>query len=68
MTGFITPEGDSAALADALATLAANPALRIDMGQAARRRIDEELGWPRLAKRYLNHFEQMSYAQHQRQK
>ncbi len=68
VTGFITPEGDATALADALATLVANPALRMDMGQAARRRIDEELGWPQLAKRYLHHFEQMKHAQHPRQK
>jgi glycosyltransferase involved in cell wall biosynthesis len=59
VTGFITPEGDAAALADALATLAANPELRAAMGQAARRRIDEELGWPQLAKRYVGHFEGM---------
>jgi hypothetical protein len=30
------------------------------MGVAARRRIEEELGWPQLARRYVAHFEQMS--------
>jgi glycosyltransferase involved in cell wall biosynthesis len=59
VTGFITSEGDVAALASALATLAADPALRTEMGAAARRRVDEELGWPQLARRYLDHFARM---------
>jgi glycosyltransferase involved in cell wall biosynthesis len=59
VTGFMTPEGDVTALADALATLAANPALRAGLGAAARQRIDQELGWPQLARRYLDHFERM---------
>lgn len=58
-TGFIVPEQDPAALADALATLAEQPALRRAMGQAGRARIDRELGWPPLARRYVEHFENM---------
>jgi glycosyltransferase involved in cell wall biosynthesis len=59
-TGFIAPEQDPAALADAIATLAEQPALRRAMGQAGRARIDSELGWPPLARRYVRHFEEMT--------
>ncbi len=59
-TGFIVPEQDPAALADAMATLAEQPALRQAMGQAGRARIDAELGWPPLARRYVAHFERMT--------
>lgn len=58
-TGFLTPEGDPAALAGALAKLAADPDLRQTMGQAARQRIEAELGWPPLARRYLEHFRRL---------
>ncbi|MEZ4725803.1 MAG: glycosyltransferase [Caldilineaceae bacterium] len=58
-TGFLTPEGDPAALAAALAKLAADPNLRQAMGQAARQRIEAELGWPPLARRYLEHFRRL---------
>ncbi|MFN8441340.1 MAG: glycosyltransferase [Caldilineaceae bacterium] len=59
-TGLIVPEQDASALAKALATLVDNKELRQRMGQAARRRIETELGWPPLAKRYLAHFEQIA--------
>jgi len=59
-TGYLTPEGDPTALAQALATLAAAPDLRQTMGQAARRRIEAELGWPPLARRYLTHFQHLA--------
>ena len=58
-TGFLTAEGDPAALATALAKLAIEPALRQQMGQAARRRIESELGWPPLVQRYLAHFQRL---------
>jgi len=58
-TGFLAPEGDPAALAGALAKLAADPDLRQTMGQAARQRIEAELGWPPLARRYLDHFRRL---------
>ncbi|HHY58239.1 MAG TPA: glycosyltransferase family 4 protein [Chloroflexi bacterium] len=60
VTGVIVPEQDPATLAAALALLAANPALRQRMGAAARKRIEDELGWPHLARRYITHFEQMA--------
>jgi len=58
--GFLVPEGDAAALAGALATLAANPDLRARMGAAGRQRIETELGWPHLARRYVSHFERLA--------
>lgn len=58
-TGFIVPEQDPAALADRLARLADDAALRIRMGAVSRARIEQELGWPHLARRYLDHFEKI---------
>lgn len=39
VTGFLYPSGDRAALADCLARLIADPALRVSMGAAARLRV-----------------------------
>lgn len=58
-TGLLTPEQDAVTLAAAMALLAGNPGLRARMGAAARARIETELGWPHLAKRYIAHFERM---------
>ena len=60
VNGFLVPEGDDAALAGALATLAADPDLRARMGAAGRQRIETELGWPHLARRYVAHFERLA--------
>ncbi len=60
--GFLTPEADEMALAEALAALAADPDLRARMGRAGRRMIEEELGWPQLARRYVTHFERLAQA------
>jgi phosphatidyl-myo-inositol dimannoside synthase len=57
VTGTIVPERSPAALATALAALADDPDLRQRMGIAGRRRIDDELGWPALTRRYIEHFE-----------
>ncbi|MBU6348602.1 MAG: glycosyltransferase [Chloroflexi bacterium] len=56
VTGLIVPEQEPAALAAAVAALLVDPALRRQMGAAARRRIEEELGWPQLARRYRTQF------------
>jgi len=56
VTGLIVPEQEPAALAAAVAALLGDPALRRQMGAAARRRIEEELGWPQLARRYRTQF------------
>lgn len=58
-TGLIVPEQDPAALAQAIARLVDDPALRAQMGVASRCRIETELGWPHLARRYIKHFEQI---------
>ncbi len=54
--GFLVPERDPQALARALARLVVDPELRRRMGAAGRQRIDTELGWPQLARRYADHF------------
>lgn len=59
-TGFLVPERAPAALARALAQLADDPALRARMGAASRARIENELGWPHLARRYVAHFERLT--------
>jgi glycosyltransferase involved in cell wall biosynthesis len=56
VTGYLLQEQSPAALAAALARLHADPALRKKMGAAGRARIENELGWPHLARRYLAHF------------
>src|SRR5215510_15413990 len=60
VTGMIVPERSPAALAAALARLADDPDLRQRMGAAGRRRIDEELGWPAITRRYIDHFEALA--------
>lgn len=59
VNGFLLPEGDDLALADALLRLARDPELRTKMGRAGRRLIESELGWPVLANRYVTHFERL---------
>jgi glycosyltransferase involved in cell wall biosynthesis len=58
-TGLLVPEQDPAVLAAAIARLVDDGELRHRMGTAARTRIENELGWPHLARRYLDHFERM---------
>jgi glycosyltransferase involved in cell wall biosynthesis len=60
VTGAIVPEGSVSALAWAIAGLADAPATRAQMGAAGRRRIDEELGWPVLARRYVRRFQSLT--------
>ncbi len=43
-TGYLAPPGDAVALADAIATLAADPALRARLGQNARTLTEAEFG------------------------
>jgi len=59
-TGYLVPERDPAALARALARLADDPDMRARMGAASRARIENELGWPHLARRYVAHFERLT--------
>jgi len=56
VTGFLVPPGDGRALAAAAARLAADPALRATMSEAARRRV---LGrsWPALVDELIGHYQ-----------
>jgi len=60
VNGFIVPEGNAAALADALARLASDPEMQQRMGRASRRFIETEFGWPHLARRYIEHFQRLA--------
>ena len=59
-TGYLVPEQDPQALADALVPLIDDADLRRRMGAAGRMRIESELGWPHLARRYIEHFERLA--------
>ena len=59
VNGFIFPEGEHEALAQALARLRESPELARRMGAASRRKIDEAYGWPHLARRYRAHFRRL---------
>jgi glycosyltransferase involved in cell wall biosynthesis len=61
VNGWIVPEQDPHALAGAILRLAALPSeRRAAMGQASRRLIETQFGWPHLAKRYLEHFARLA--------
>lgn len=64
VTGCLVPEQSPAALADALLRLHKDPALRQQMGAAGRARIEKELGWPHLVRRYLAHFARLVEGSH----
>lgn len=44
-SGFLVEEGDSAAMAERIVTLAENPALRVRMGREGYRRVREKFSW-----------------------
>ena len=58
-TGLIVPEQTVIPLAQAIARLVDDATLRQRMGRASRIRIEQELGWPHLARRYITHFERL---------
>lgn len=49
VTGLVVPRGDSRALADAIGTLLADPARRVQMGRAGRERALRLFDWDRTA-------------------
>ncbi len=51
--GLLVPERDAGALGAALATLLRDPAWAAALGAAARARVERELTWPQIARRYL---------------
>jgi alpha-maltose-1-phosphate synthase len=48
-TGLLVPQGDPAALAEAINALLADPALAAEMGRRGRARAEAEFGWPGIA-------------------
>ncbi len=58
-TGLIVPPGDAGALADALRTLIADPALRAQMGRAGRAWTNEMFTWDRVIARMLACYERV---------
>jgi len=55
-TGLLVKPGDPTALADQIRTLAADPALRQQLGEAARMKIREEFSWESIAHQYQELF------------
>jgi glycosyltransferase involved in cell wall biosynthesis len=51
--GVLVPEGDAAALGAAVGDLLGNPARAAALGRSARVRVERELTWPQIARRYL---------------
>ncbi|MCO6449960.1 MAG: glycosyltransferase [Caldilineales bacterium] len=54
--GLIVPEGDAAALAEAMMALAADPGRAKAMGWASRTLIETKFGWPQVARHYQQRF------------
>jgi glycosyltransferase involved in cell wall biosynthesis len=50
--GLLVPQKDPGRLAEAVSTLLDNAALRAQMGAAARRKIEQELNWPHIARMF----------------
>lgn len=58
-TGLTVPPGDAAALRDAIATLAADPRLRAQLGEAGRARVESEFSLARMAERTIAVYEEV---------
>jgi glycosyltransferase involved in cell wall biosynthesis len=59
-TGVMVPPGDADALADAIAGVSADPAIRRRMGQAGRRLMEEKFDKNRQFDRFIEHFQRVS--------
>ncbi len=57
INGLRVEENRPDQLAHAIARLADAPVLRAKLGEASRKRVEEEFDWPHLAQRYLQHLE-----------
>ncbi|HEU5477019.1 MAG TPA: glycosyltransferase family 4 protein [Gaiellaceae bacterium] len=58
-TGILAPPGDTAALADGIATLLADETARVEMGRAARELAASTYAWPLLARRLADCYERV---------
>jgi glycosyltransferase involved in cell wall biosynthesis len=56
-TGVLVPPGDAAALASALDLLAARPALRVQLGRTARKRVEHDFDLRRCGERFVRRLE-----------
>jgi glycosyltransferase involved in cell wall biosynthesis len=61
-TGFLVPAQDVPAFADKVVTLLQDPALRTQMGAAARMRIKQEFSIQNVANRYLSVYDKLTTA------
>lgn len=59
VTGLLVGTRDVAALSAAIARLAADPELRIRMGNAARKRIDADFSWENAVSSYLSVYDEL---------
>lgn len=57
VSGFLFPAGDREALTSQIRKLIEDPAKRMAMGQAARKRIEEEFDWKVVGEKYKNLFD-----------
>jgi len=57
-SGIIVPPRNPDALAEALRRLISDRSMRLSMGEYARRRVDEEFSWPRIAKQTLEAYDE----------
>ncbi|HAI98190.1 TPA: hypothetical protein DCL30_01440 [Candidatus Peribacteria bacterium] len=63
VTGFLYPPGDRAALASHIRRLIEDMAKRRTMGEAARKRIEEQFSWKVIGQKYLDLF-QIAHHEH----
>jgi len=61
--GLIVPEGDSAALAEAMGKLLADPALRRELAARGRQRVEENYSWDRVAEHTYEFYRRILRAQ-----
>ena len=67
VTGYLIPEGDDQLLAERLERLLTNTDLSGSMGQAARRRVEQEYSLTRMAQRYTDIYREL-FDRHQLQR
>lgn len=56
-TGFLVDVGDHVHLAQKIIDLIERPGLRVEMGEAGRRKVEERFTWPRVVDRMLPYLE-----------